>query len=82
MPLGEDAEGRPGWKLPDAYADTAMTTLLRAAERFGRDPVTWVDGLSPGWRRLLAQYERLRWAEDQAVVRVLIEAATAARLAG
>lgn len=50
--------------MPKIYAITSAGLLLRAAERFGRDPFTWIDALTPGQRSLVIAHEIVRSAEE------------------
>ena len=61
-----------------ATTPTVLGLMLRAAERFGQDPLEWIDRVhehGPFWRRRIIDFELERSSEDalrrEAQLRVL-----------
>lgn len=67
--------------MPENYGYTRAAQLLRVCERFGMNPLTWIEELGehpPEVERLLAEYESLRSYEEASETRAIVEALAAA----
>ena len=50
--------------LPQRYCVSEAFTWLRIAERFGQDPVTWIDSLTRAQQEVLPEYHAGREAPE------------------
>lgn len=72
------------WRLPEAYSETRVCSLLRMCERFKIDPARVLAAQNgphadtSGWiETLLLDYERLRQAEEARELELVLRASVA-----
>ncbi|MBS0186687.1 MAG: hypothetical protein JSS51_01375 [Planctomycetes bacterium] len=72
------ADGEKEIQVPQNYDRSELGLLMSAAERFGQDPLPWINRLEPGERQLILAQELIRKTEEAEKLTVL---AAAARIA-